>query len=456
MARRNPMATLQDWALEYGDIAYYRFLSLHVYLLFHPQHIEQVLLTKTGLFNKGLTSRLNRELFGNGLLTSDGDFWSRQRRLSNPAFHRESIIRYAQITAEEAARLMDGWKSKEVRNIHHDMMNVTLRIVLRSLFGGELGDSMRVVEQALDTVMRSSSGIQVVAAFLHIPTPAHARYLRAVRELDGVVYELIRRGKDKLRCGADAGGPKDLLTLLLMARDEDGSAMTDQQLRDEVLTLLVGGHETTALSLTWVWYLLAQNSEVEEKLHAELDAVLGDRAPSADDLSRLVYTDHVLREALRLYPPAWRIVRAAREPFRIGDYVVPAGAQVLMSQWVTHRDWRWFPDPERFHPDRWLDDAATKLPRCAYFPFGGGPRVCIGAGFAMMEATILLATVAQRFRMGLIPNQRVELLPSITLRPKNGIQVELQERGLLQLRPRRKDALSSSGITNRAGHRNVP
>jgi len=213
--------------------------------------------------------------------------------------------------------------------------------------------------------------------FLHIPTPAHARYLRAVRELDGVVYELIRRGKDKLRCEADAGGPKDLLTLLLMARDEDGSAMTDQQLRDEVLTLLVGGHETTALSLTWVWYLLAQNSEVEEKLHAELDAVLGDRAPSADDLSRLVYTDHVLREALRLYPPAWSIVRAAREPFRIGDYVVPAGAQVLMSQWVTHRDWRWFPDPERFHPDRWLDDAATKLPRCAYFPFGGGPRVCI-------------------------------------------------------------------------------
>ncbi len=195
MARRNPMATLQDWASEYGDISYYRFLSLHVYLLFHPQHIEQVLLTKTGLFNKGLTSRLNRELFGNGLLTSDGDFWSRQRRLSNPAFHRESIIRYAQITAEEAARLMDGWKSKEVRNIHHDMMNVTLRIVLRSLFGGELGDSMRVVEQALDTVMRSSSGIQVVAAFLHIPTPAHARYLRAVRELDGVVYELIRRGK---------------------------------------------------------------------------------------------------------------------------------------------------------------------------------------------------------------------------------------------------------------------
>lgn len=444
MASRDSTRTLTRWAREYGDIVYYRFFGLHFYVLLHPQHIEQVLLGKTGNFVKGITSRANPELFGNGLLTSDGDFWRRQRKLSNPAFHRESLVRYADITTEEATRLLQGWKNGETRNIHNDMMNVTLHIVLRSLFGSDLGESMKVIEPALDAIMVSSSGFHSIAFFLGLPTPTRARHFRAVREINRVVYALIARGRDKLKGSEtrasnsgqqNAGSAKDLLTLLLTARDEDGNSMSDQQLRDEVITLLLAGHETTALNLSWTWFLLAQHPEVEEKLRAELDAVLGGRLPGAADLPKLQYTDRVIREALRLYPPAWRILRRTEEPFAVGDYVLPAGSNIVLSQWVTQRDLRWFSEPESFYPDRWSEETVAKLPRFAYFPFGGGPRVCIGAGFAMMEATLLLATIAQRFRLLLAPNQRIEPLASITLRPKNGIRVVLEERAIARVKP---------------------
>src|SRR5216684_3779069 len=409
MASRDSTQTLTRWAREYGDIVCYRFFEFHFYALFHPQHVEQVLLGKTGNFVKGITSRANPELFGNGLLTSDGDFWRRQRRLSNPAFHRESIVRYAEITTEEAARLLQGWKSGETRNVHNDMMNITLRIVLRSLFGSGLGESMKVIEPALDAIMVSSSGFHSIAFFLGIPTPTRARHFRAVREIDRVVYGLIARGREKLKSSAGrdpnaerqtAGGAKDLLTLLLTARDDDGNSMSDQQLRDEVITLLL----------------------------AELDAVLGGRPPCAADLPKLQYTDRVIRETLRLYPPAWRIFRRTQEPFTVGEYVLPAGSNIVLSQWVTQRDPRWFSEPERFHPDRWSEEATAKLPRFAYFPFGGGPRVCIGAGFAMMEATLLLATIAQRYRFTLAPEAVVTPFFSITLRPKYGLPMQIRQR----------------------------
>lgn len=429
MASPNPMATLQRWAGEYGDVVYYEFFGLRVYLLIHPRNIEEVLLTRQGGFTKGMISRFNPELFGNGLLTSDGDFWRRQRQLSNPAFHRESIVRYSRIAIEEADILMSSWRAGQPRNIHEDMMHVTLRIVSRALFGSDLGVETRVIEWALDSVMRNSSGIHGVLGFLRIPTPRRANYLRAVSELDRIVYDLIARGREKLQhSGAPIDGAKDLLTLLLLARDEDGARMTDQQLRDEVITLLLAGHETTALAVSWTWYLLAQNPDTEQRLHAEIDGTLHGRSPSVEDLPKLPYTDRVLREALRLYPPAWRIGRTTTEPFEIAGYTLPIGANLLMSQWVTHRDPRWFPEPERFNPDRWAGNAAAKLPRFAYFPFGGGPRVCIGAGFAMMEATLLLAAIAQRFRLQLVPGQRIEPLSSITLRPKQGIHVTMQER----------------------------
>src|SRR3984893_13160091 len=433
MASSDSTRTLLRWARDYGDVVYYRFFNLHVYVLFHPQHVERVLLGKTGNFVKGITSRANPELFGNGLLTSDGEFWRRQRKLSNPAFHRESLARYADITVEEAARLMDGWSNGENRNIHNDMMNVTLRIVLRSLFGSELGERMRVIEPALDIIMVSSSGFHSIAFYLGIPTPTRKRHFLAVQKLNEVVYGLIARGREKLNAEenspqAAAGGAKDLLTLLLTARDDDGNSMSDQQLRDEVITLLLAGHETTALNLSWTWYLLAKHPEAEKKLHAELDTVLGGRAPSAADLPKLQYTDRVIRETLRLYPPAWRIFRRTEEPLEVGEYVLPAGANIVLSQWVTQRDPRWFSEPDRFHPDRWGEEAAAKLPRFAYFPFGGGPRVCIGAGFAMMEATLLLAAIAQRYRVRLAPNQRIEPPPSSILLTTDGIHVKLEER----------------------------
>src|SRR6266404_6127078 len=292
MASRDSTKTLTRWARNYGDIVYYHFLDFHFYVLFHPQHVEQVLLGKTGNFIKGMTSRANPELFGNGLLTSDGDFWRRQRRLSNPAFHRESIARYAEITVEEAANLSQCWKAGETRNIHNDMMNVTLRIVLRSLFGTHLAEHMKIIEPALGAIMASSTGFNSIAFFLRIPTPTRKLHFLAVEKLNEVVYELIARGREKLKQaepstqgtntqtmdtqtgGAPTGAPKDLLTLLLSARDDDGNSMSDQQLRDEVITILLAGHETTALNLSWSWYLLAGHPEVERKLHAELDAVL--------------------------------------------------------------------------------------------------------------------------------------------------------------------------------------
>ena len=434
LTRSNPLGTLERWAREYGDVSYYRFFDAPVYILAHPQDIEQVLLGKSRNFLKGMTSRANPELFGNGLLTSDGEFWRRQRRLANPAFHRESINRYAEITIEEGQRLLARWQAGEVRDVHRDMMNATLRIVLRSLFGVELGERGRIIERALDVIMQMASGFNAVLSYLRVPTPLRRRYFRAVNELDGVVYELIALGRERMKRGsAEMAGAHDLLTMLLMARDDDGNAMTDQQLRDEIITLLLAGHETTALNLSWTWYLLALHPDIEQRLHAELYGVLGEQPPRPQQFTKLPYTDRVLREALRLYPPAWRIWRTPLEPFEAREFVLPAGVNVVLSQWLTHRDARWFPEPERFHPDRWTEERAANLPRFAFFPFGGGPRVCIGAGFATMEATLLLATIAQRYRLRLAPGHRVEPLASITLRPKHGVHMELEARTTARL-----------------------
>jgi cytochrome P450 len=427
MVRRDALATLMRWGREYGDVIHYHFFSYPVYILAHPRDIEQVLLSRASDSEKGMTTRGNPELFGNGLLTSDGEFWRRQRRLANPAFHRENILRYADITLEEAARLLAAWQPGETRDVHQDMMNLTLRIVLRSLFGTELREKSRHIEQALDAIMWSSSGFHAAASFLGIPTPTRSRYLAAVRQLDVIVYELIARGRERLRQGS-RGIPVDLLTMLLTARDDRENAMTDRQLRDEVITLLLAGHETTALNLSWTWYLLASHPQVEQTLHDELDRVIGTGTAEPGDLSRLPYTDAVLQESLRLYPPAWRIWRKIKEPLTAGDYVLPAGSNLVISQWLTQRDARWFAEPERFRPQRWLDGSTANLPRFAYFPFGGGPRVCIGAGFALMEATLLLAAIAQRYRLSLVAGQQVEPLASITLRPRNGIRVELHTR----------------------------
>ena len=418
------LRAMTDWAREYGDIYHCRFLGYHVYFLNRPEYIEQVLVTQQRKFMKGRALQANRELFGNGLLTSEGDFWQRQRKLSQPAFHRARIQSYAQTMVECTQRAMENWKPGETRDIHQDMMALTLDIAARTLFSLEIGEEMGAqIRDALEDLLVVSARPERILKPLRIVSwRTEGRYKRAIARLDEIVFRIIR---DRRASGRDTG---DLLSMLLAARDDEGRGMSDQQLRDETMTLLLAGHETTALALSWTWYLLGCNPGVEESMHRELAAALGRKAPTAEDLPRLPYTEKVMKEAMRLYPPAYVILRLALEPLEIGGYELPAGSSVGISPWVTHHDARYFPEPENFAPERWTEAFMQKLPRFAYIPFGGGPRICIGAQFAMMEAVLVLATVAQKFGIRPEMSEKPELFPSITLRPKNGIRATVLPR----------------------------
>ncbi len=423
LASKDPLQLLSSWVRQYGDIFYYRFLHVPVYFLNHPDYIEYVLVTNTRNFIKGRGLQANRRVFGDGLLTSEGDFWLRQRRLAQPAFHRERIAAYGEVMVTYAQRMLAAWQEEETRDIHQDMMRLTMEIVAKALFDADLAGEAEEVGQALEALIaQNSRGRMVLPLLRSLPTPGNLRYQRAVRRLDGIIYGVIRQR----RAGSRDSG--DLLSLLLHAQDEDGSRMTDRQLRDEVMTLFLAGHETTALALSWTWYLLALHPDVERKLLAELCQTLGTRAPNVSDLPRLPYTEMVVKESMRLYPPAYAMARVALQDCEIGGYRVPRGASVVMSQWVMQRDSRYYDEPDRFEPKRWADGLEKRLPRFAYFPFGGGSRQCIGNSFAMMEAVLLLATIAQKFRLTLLPGHPVAPFPSITLRPKYGINVVLLKR----------------------------
>ncbi len=423
MGARRPLDVLTRWAREYGDILYYRFLNLRVYFLNRPEYIEDVLVTNFRKFKKGRGLESNRRLFGNGLLTSEGEFWRRQRRLCQPAFHQDRIPSYAQEMVEYAERMLATWRDGETREVHKDMMRVTLEIVAKVLFGAEVSAQVDEVGEALEAILKQNTrGQMLFPALMRLPTPGNLRYRRAVHKLEGIIYGIISRRR------AEVGDSGDLLSMLLQARDEDGSPMTDVQLRDEVMTLFLAGHETTALLLSWAWYLLSQYPEVEGKLAAELRQELAGRSPTVADLPRLSYTEKVIKETLRLYPPAYAMARIALEDYAIAGYRVPAGSSVVFSQWVMHRDPRFFADPERFCPERWSEEFEKGLPRFAYFPFGGGPRQCIGNSFAMMEAVLLLATIAQRFRLTVVPGPPIVPQPAITLRPEGGVRVVVARR----------------------------
>jgi cytochrome P450 len=406
---------------EYGDIVFLRFLGVPMCLINRPDCIESVLVTQHNNFEKSKDYRALRRVLGNGLLTSEGEFWRRQRKLVQPAFHQARIAAYAEVMVAYTERMLASWKDGEERDVHEAMMRLTLDIVAKTLFDTDVSREAEDVGAALQVLMskffRQAGFALLLPRSIPIPTTRHLR--RAIGQLDKVIYEIIRRRR------AGGSGTGDLLSVLLQAQDDEGLRMTDRQLHDEIMTLFLAGHETTANALSWTWLQLGQHPEVEEKLAEELQRVLDGRAPSAADLPRLTYTDMVLREAMRLYPPVWVIGRRALAPFRMGEYDLPAETNVLMSQLITHRDARYFPEPERFDPDRWSpsDPRNISLPRFAYFPFGGGPRVCVGAGFAMMEAVLLLATIAQKFRLTLVPGQNVKYLPSVTLRPKSGIRM---------------------------------
>jgi cytochrome P450 len=320
--------------------------------------------------------------------------------------------------------MLKGWQAGETRNTHADMMRLTLEIVAQTLFTASVGDKAVRVGAALEALMKYWAGPGgLFRWWKYMPTPGVFHYRRAVRELDAIIFETVAQRR------AGGPGPEDLLARFLNARDEDGSRMSDKQLRDEMVTLLLAGHETTAVALTFCFYLLARHPEADARLTAELDEVLGGELPTVEHLPRLRYTEWVVKEAMRIYPPVPNVGREALEDCEIGGYHIPKGAQIAVVQWLTHRDKRWFgEDAGEFRPERWDNDLARRLPRCAYYPFVDGPRICIGIHFAMMEAILLLATVASRYRLELAPGQTLKLLPSITLRPRGGIRMILHDR----------------------------
>jgi cytochrome P450 len=408
---------------DYGDIVTMRYYNFRVFFVSHPDYIEQVLVTDNRKFIKGRILRKNRQLFGNGLLTSEGDFWLRQRRLAQPAFHRARIASYADTMVKFALRIASEWSGGEERDIHAEMMRLTLSIVAKTLFDADVDREAKRVGQALEAIMHLNSDFRkLLITPTWLPTPRKVRATFATAKLNRIIYRFI---DERRATGTDNG---DLLSMLLAARDDDGSRMTNRQLRDESITIFLAGHETTANALSWTWMLLAQNPQVEATLHEELDRVLGGRAPTIDDLPNLRYTGHVVSESMRLYPPAWGMARLAIEDTEIAGYQIAKGCGVSLAQWVVHRDPRWFEAPLEFRPERWEGDLLKRIPRFAYFPFGGGPRQCIGNNFAVMEATLLLATLAQQFRISLMPGREIIPAASITLRPKTGIWGKIEKR----------------------------
>ena len=421
--RRDPLAFFTKIARDYGDVSQLRLLNFRTLFINHPDDIEDVLVNKARKFEKGRVMKANMRLFGEGLLTSEGDFWLRQRRLAQPAFHRARIAAYGTTMVEYAERAMRGWKSGEVRDIHEDMMEITLQIVGKTLLNAELTRDAKEVGETMEVLLKLAADFgKSILIPLWVPTPRNLRARMGIRRIEKIIGRIIAQKR------AEASDTGDLLSMLLAVRDEDGSRMTDKQLRDETITLFLAGHETTANALSWTIWLLAQNPAAEKKFFDELAGVLNGRAPNVEDMPKLTYAANILTESMRLYPPAWGMARLVKEEVEVAGYKLVPGNGVACAQWVVHRDARWFDEPERFLPERWEGDLAKRLPRFAYFPFGGGPRQCIGNSFALMEATLILATIAQKFRFKLVEGHPVKPLASITLRPQQGIRATLEAR----------------------------
>jgi cytochrome P450 len=425
--RKDALGTLRRVAREYGDIALLPVAFQDRIFLNHPDFVKQVLVIQQGKFHKSdLTKKIVGGLLGQGLLVSEGEFWRRQRRLAQPAFHRGRIQEYAATMSESIQSHIHGWRDAEQRDMAGEMMALTLDVAVRTLFGTTLSAEAQQVGHSMTFLMRYQLSRQRSPVRLpeSWPTPRNKRARREREFLDSLVYSFI----EEHRLRGDTHPRSDLLSLLVSSLDEDGTQMTPKQLRDETMTLFLAGHETTAQMLAWTWYLLGENPAVEAKLHEELRGVLGGRAPEASDFMRLSFLRAVMSEVLRLYPPAYITARTSMEPCRIGGYDFAAGSTMLMSQWVMHRDPRFYDDPDVFRPERWLEGLEDRLPAGAYFPFGDGPRRCIGQGFALLEAALVIGALAQRFQFRLLGGHPVVPEPLITLRPRNGIRMTLHAR----------------------------
>jgi cytochrome P450 len=407
---------------EYPDMVRLRLGIGEFYLITSPSMIQEVLVTRQREFIKGEFLQNTKKVFGEGLLTSEGDFHHRQRRLIQPAFHGDRIRAYADIITAYEERLTEGWRDGETLDAHAEMTKLTMSIIAKCLFDIDVETRSESISADLSLIIEYFDRLSSPLSRILERLPSNRKYQAAVKRTDAFVYDMIRERRSSRR---DRG---DLMSMLLTAKDEDGSEMSDSQVRDEVLITFAAGHETTSNALTWTWLLLSQNPAVEKRLHEEVDSVLQAGPPRFEDIGRLAYTTKVLTESMRLYPPAWVLTREALNDCVIGGYSIPKGANVILSQYVTHHDPRFFRDPERFDPDRWTPQMRERLPKFAYFPFGGGARSCVGEPFAWMEGTLLIAAMSRRWEMRHLRGEKVEMSPSITLRPKNGMTMELRRR----------------------------
>ena len=452
----DPIKTLSTISQRYGDISYFKLgPKQDTYLINNPDYIEKVLIYDHRNFKKGKRLQIAKNILGEGLVTSEGDFHNHQRRLIQPIFHPRQIMSYANVMTNYAIRFRDRWKDGDIVDISKEMMELTLGIICKSVLSYDVESEAKQVGKALTITRNYSKRLQnpighVLDKIPILPAPRGAR--KAKKELDSLVYGLISdRRIHQQQEKSDNKRYDDLLFRLLEAQDSNlagpaslGSAqssangkMSDKQVRDEVMTIFIAGHETTANALTWTFYLLSQYPDVERKLHDEIDSVLESintnghavaKIPTAEDTPKLQYTEKVLRESMRLYPPVWTMGRYVENDYNIGEYTIPAGSSILMSQYVMHHDPRYYEEPEQFNPDRWTAEFKTQLPRFSYFPFGGGIRGCIGEPFAWMEGILIIATIALKWKMRLVPGQRIKLDPAITLRPKYGIKMKLIQR----------------------------
>ncbi len=423
--RRRPTELLTELS-RLGDITYLRMFNQPAYFLNHPDLIRDLLITSNTKFEKGRALKRAKNLLGDGLLTSEGEKHLRQRRMIQPSFHRQRIAEYAKAMTEYSDRMRDEWQDGEVRDIDKEMMRLTLQIVGKTLFNANVDNESDEVGQAMTTIIEMFDYLLIPFSELleKLPLPQSNRFKKSKETLDEVIYSII---DERRKSGEDKG---DLLSMLLLAQDEeDGRGMTDEQVRDEALTLFLAGHETTANAMTWTFYLLSQNPEKAAKLHEELDQILNGKTPSLEDVANLKYTEAVFAESMRLFPPAWAIGRLSIEEHKFGEYDIPKGALILLSPYVTQRDARFWENADAFYPERWekqsIKEASNKL---IYFPFSKGVRSCIGESFAWMEGILLVATLAQKWKLSLMPEQKIGLNPLMTLRPKFGMKMKIEKR----------------------------
>jgi cytochrome P450 len=420
----NPIILFQELTRDYGDVVHYKIGWHHIVFLNHPEYIREVLVVQNDNFIKERTVRRSKMLLGEGMITAEGAQHRMQRQAAQPAFHRQRIPEYAATMTREAVRERDGWRHGEQRDIALDMMRLTLNVVAGTLFATDLRDEVAELADAINRIMGLYNFLVMLPAaewLVHVRPPGLAAFVRARKRIDAVVYRMIEAHRQH------RSDHNSLLDMMLAA-SPDRSAGSEESLRDQVITIFLAGYETVANALSWTWYLLSQNPECERRFHEEIDRELQARIPTFDDIPRLRYVEMVFAESMRLYPPAWAMGRYARSDFRLGEYFLPAKTTVLTSQFITHRDARFFPDSLRFDPERFTPEAKARRAKFTYFPFGAGARQCIGESFAWMEGILLLATIGQKWKLNLVPGQIVEPEPLITLRPKYGMRMKVESR----------------------------